>query len=401
MPKYTYEAKTLEGKLVKGTVDAESITEARVKIRSNQFMPMLIELHSSEKKKSGKAVKVDIDEMKIFTRQFAVLMGAGVPIIESLEAMTGKARSPELNTVLRGLIDDIEGGKRLAESMKSYPGAFDTMYVNLVTAGEEGGVLEDVLKRLAEYIEKAVALKRKVKGALVYPIAILVIAAVVVAAILFFVVPAFEKLFSDGGKELPALTQLVIDLSNFVKARWYVIIAAAFGIPTVIKKYYATKAGKENIDRILLKTPLFGDLILKSSVARFTRTLSTLIMSGVRVIESLDIAAATAGNKVLENTLLECKEYISQGKMLSTPLQNSPFIPEMVSQMISIGEQSGSLDTMLGKVADFYEEEVEVAADSLTSMIEPIMMAFLGVVVGGLVVAMYLPVFNLADAVGA
>ena len=410
MAVYLFQAKAPNGKFVKGEVNASNEAEARVKIRAQQLMPLKLVPKSggaaiqSKKTTTQKvglfADKVKPKELQVFTRQFAVLVGAGVPIVQSIEAMIGPGRSPMLNATLKNILQEVERGKRLFEAMKNHPAAFDRMYVNLVQAGEEGGVLDEVLNRLAIYIEKSVKLKGKIVGALWYPAAIIVVAFIVIAAILVFVIPSFKDLFAESGKELPWLTQFVITLSEGFQEYWYLILGFCFMVPISIKAYYNTPEGRKNIDSLLIEVPVFGPLIQKGAVARFSRTLSTLLAAGVRIIDSLEISASTAGNYVIEHALLKAKDSISRGRTITEPIQNEKFIPDMVGQMIGVGEQTGNLDQMLGKIADFYEDEVENAAETMTSLIEPLLMVVLGGIIAVLVIAMYLPIFGLADAVG-
>ncbi|MEK6554816.1 MAG: type II secretion system F family protein, partial [Bdellovibrionota bacterium] len=299
------------------------------------------------------------------------------------------------------IITDVGAGKRLAETMKKHPQIFDQMYTNLVNAGEESGKLDTVLDRLAGYIEKSVKLKAKLKGAMFYPIAVLAVSALVISGILWFVIPKFVEIFQSSGMQLPWLTQKVVDGSDYFKNHWYLFVGAAFLIPMAFRQYYATDDGKRTLDSFFLKIPVFGDLIIKGGIARFARTMSTMLAAGVKIIEAIDIAAGTTGNWVVEQTFLTTKESINKGKTFSEPLKKAKFLPEMVSQMIAVGEQTGSLDAMLDKVANFYEEEVEQATDAMTSVIEPIMMVFLGGIVAVLVIAMYLPIFGMAGAAGA
>ena len=406
MAAFLFQAKTADGKFVKGEVEAGSESEARVRIRAQKLVPMKIVAKSGgikppkPKKESILDMKfgggVKPKELQVFTRQFATLINSGVPVVQSIEAMIGPGRSPALNDALKAILGEVGKGRRLAECLREHPKVFDHMYVNLVHAGEEGGVLDTVLNRLAEYIEKTVKLKGKVKGALFYPIAVLVVAFLVIAGIMIFVIPSFVKMFEETGMELPWLTQKVIQASDFFTEYWYFIFGIAALIPVAIKQYYATDDGRKNLDIVMIKAPLFGDLVTKSCVARFSRTLSTMLGAGVRIVEALDIAASVTRNWPIEQVLYSSKDSISKGKTLSEPIRASPLIPDMVGQMISVGEQTGSMDTMLDKVASFYEDEVETAAEGLTSMIEPLMMVFLGGTIAILVVAMYLPVFEMA-----
>jgi type IV pilus assembly protein PilC len=305
-----------------------------------------------------------------------------------------------MTNVLTAVCSDVERGRRLAESLAARPAVFDRLYVNLVRAGEEGGVLEVVLNRLAAYIETTVKLRGKVKGALFYPAAIVVVAIVVIAFIMVFVVPKMSSMFTQSGQQLPALTLMVINMSNFFQHYWYIMVATLIAIPVALKMYYETDDGRKVLDAIFIEIPVFGDLIKKSAIARFSRTLSTLLSSGVRIIDALEISSATTGNWMIEKALLDTKDAVSRGKTLAEPLAKISYFPNMVTQMISIGEQTGNIDQMLSKVADFYEDEVTNATDAMTSLLEPILMVVLGGIIAVIVIAMYLPIFNMANTIG-
>lgn len=405
MATFEFQAKTEDGRIVRGELEAANESEARVRMRAQRLTPLRLD---SKKAKSDFDIRkvfafgggVSAKDLQVFTRQFAVLVGAGVPIVQSLEAMARGARSPAMSNVLQGISTDVERGRRLAEALAARPTVFDRLYVNLVRAGEEGGVLETVLNRLADYIEKSVKLKGKVKSAMFYPVAIIVVAIIVIAFIMVFVVPKMSEMFKQSGQELPALTQWVIGASDFMQRYWYFAVAILVAVPTVFKMYYETDNGRKVIDAIAIEIPVLGDLIKKSAIARFSRTLSTLLSSGVRIIDALEIASGTTGNWMIEKALIETREAVSRGKTLAEPLVKIPYFPNMVTQMISIGEQTGNIDQMLAKVADFYEDEVENATDALTSLMEPILMVVLGVIIAVIVVAMYLPIFSMANTVG-
>lgn len=403
MPTFEFQAKADDGRIVKGELDAANEFEARVRLRAQRLTPLRI----SGKKAGGGASKgfqfkgsVSLKDLQVFTRQFAVLVGAGVPIVQSLEAMSRGARSPAMTAVLQGVCSEVERGRRLAEALGTKPTVFDRLYINLVRAGEEGGVLEAVLKRLAEYIETSVKLRAKVKGALFYPVAIVVVAIIVVTFILIFVVPKMAQMFKQSGQELPALTTFVVNSSDFIMHYWYLLAAIAVGVPMLVKMYYDTEDGRKVCDAIMIEVPVFGDLIKKAAIARFSRTLSTLLSSGVRIIDALEISATTTGNWMIEKALIETKDQVSKGKTLAEPLGKVPYFPNMVTQMISIGEQTGNIDQMLSKIADFYEDEVENATDAMTSLMEPLLMVVLGGIIAVIVVAMYLPIFNMANVAG-
>ncbi len=403
MAAFLFQAKTPDGKVVRGEVEASNENEARIMLRAQKLIPLRVGVKSQMEAKSNKPKfsfggGVTPKELQVFTRQFSVLISAGVPVVQSLEAMIGPGRSPALNTCLQSLLSEVAKGRRLADCMREHSNVFDNMYVNLVHAGEEGGVLDTILNRLAQYIEKSVKLVGKIKGALFYPAAVVIVAIIVVSAIMIFVLPSFVKMFKDSGMELPWLTTQVMNASDFMVKYWYLIFAVLIAVPILIGNYYKTEDGRRTLDHIIIKIPLFGDLIRKGAIARFSRTLSTMLAAGVRIVEGLDIAASTAKCYPIELVLLQAKESISKGRALSDPLKASPLIPHMVTQMISVGEQTGSMDQMLDKVANFFEDEVETAAGALTSMIEPLLMVVLGGIIAVLVVAMYLPIFNMAGA---
>jgi type IV pilus assembly protein PilC len=408
MPTFEFHAKAEDGRIVKGELDAANESEARIRMRAQRLTPLKIEAKKGAggggfdfKKLMIFGDSVSQKDLQVFTRQFAVLVSAGVPIVQSLEAMARGARSVGMTNVLKSVCGDVERGRRLADALASRPAVFDRLYVNLVRAGEEGGVLETVLNRLASYIETSVRLRGKVKSAMVYPAAIIVVAIIVIAFIMIFVVPKMSAMFTQAGQQLPALTQFVINVSNFFQHYWYIIIAILILVPMGFKMYYETDSGRKVLDAIFIETPVFGDLIRKSAIARFSRTLSTLLASGVRIIDALEISSATTGNWMIEKALIETKEAVSRGKTLAEPLTKISYFPNMVTQMISIGEQTGNIDQMLSKVADFYEDEVENATDAMTALMEPILMVVLGSIIAVIVIAMYLPIFNMANTIGS
>ena len=320
--------------------------------------------------------------------------------MQCLDILSSQQENKGFKAVLTQVKGDVESGSTFADALKKHPKVFDNLYVNLVAAGEVGGILDTILNRLAAYIEKAMKLKSQVKGAMVYPISIISIAAVVIVGLLVFVIPIFASMFADFGQALPMPTQIVIAMSNFLQRWWWLIGGSAYGAFFGFKKYYATEGGKKVVDELVLKLPVFGDLLRKVAVAKFTRTLGTMITSGVPIMDGLEIVAKTAGNKTIETAIMKTRESISAGKTISEPLAQSGVFPSMVCQMISVGEATGALDNMLNKIADFYDDEVDSAVDAMTALMEPALMAFLGVAVGGLVIAMYLPIFKLAGAAG-
>jgi len=339
----------------------------------------------------------------VFTRQFATMINAGLPLIQCLEILSTQSENKTFCKTIGDVRVDVEGGSTFADALKRHPKVFDELYVNMVHAGEIGGLLDTILGRLAKHIEKAMKLKSQIKSAMVYPAAIMGVSVIVITILMIYVIPIFAQMFSEmsGGKVgLPGPTQFVIDISNFMKA--YIIHMIVIAILTAfgIKKYYGTADGRMKIDRFLLKVPIMGDLIRKSSVAKFTRTLGTLITSGVPILDGLSIVAKTSGNKVVEEAIMGARQSISEGKTVAEPLAKSEVFPKMVTHMISVGESTGALDAMLGKIADFYDDEVDAAVAALTSLLEPAMMVFLGTIIGFIVIAMYLPIFQMASVIG-
>lgn len=403
MAKFVFQAKNAAGKVQMGQIEAADEAEARVKVRAQGLTPLKMMLSPGSRaaaKSASPAMfqkKVSSKEMQIFTRQFSTLINAGVPVVDSLKMLSEGKRNPMLKDAASRVKSSIEGGKRLADSMAALPLVFDKFYVNMVRAGEEAGILDGILMRLSTYMEKAEKIKKQVKGAMFYPAAIMVVATIVVIGILVFVIPQFQELYSNAGQELPAITQAVVAVSQFLIKKWYIALGIIIGVPYFVKGYYDTDEGKIFFDRVFIRMPVFGELVQKSAVARMTRTLATLLSSGVSVIDALEIASKTAGNKVIEDALIRSKDSVTQGKTLAAPLLKEPMIPDMVTQMISIGEQTGALDTMLAKIADFYEDDVENAVKAMTSLIEPIMMVVLGGIIAILVISMYLPIFNMAN----
>jgi type IV pilus assembly protein PilC len=384
---------TVNGEFMADTIDAAVQALRREQIMVTQITPV--------KEKAAKAtgpVKskgVSAKDLAVFTRQFSVMIGAGLPLVQCLEILGTQSENKNFGAVILATRADVEAGASLADAMAKHPKAFDSLFTNMIAAGEAGGILDAILKRLATYIEKNVKLKGQVKSAMIYPSAVIIIATVVVTAILWKVIPTFASLFAGLGADLPLPTRIVIALSDaLVKFMPFIIvavIAAVFGI----KSYYATEGGRRVIDRFMLSLPILGLLLRKIAVARFCRTLSTLLSSGVSILEALDITARTAGNAIIEDAIQVTRKSIERGETVAGPLKQTAVFPPMVVQMIGVGEATGALDTMLGKIADFYEEEVDVAVAGLLTLLEPVMIAFLGGVVGGIVIAMYLPIFSL------
>lgn len=404
MATFAYVGRSKSGTVKKGELVAKSRDEAVEQLRKQSVVVTSLEEKAAKEGFSftlGSGVSEK--DLVVFTRQFGTMINAGLPLIQCLEILSTQSENAALRKSVGEIKVQVEGGSTFSDALRKHPKIFDDLYVNMVHAGEVGGLLDTILGRLSKHIEKAMKLKGQIKSAMVYPAAIVGIAAIVITVLMIWVIPVFEKMFKEmsGGKmALPAPTQLVIDMSNFAQGNWYIILGVIVAGVVAVKKYYATPQGKLAIDKLLLKLPVFGDLIRKASVAKFTRTLGTLLASGVPLLEALTICAKTSGNKVVEGALLDAKVSISGGKTISEPLAKSGTFPKMVTHMISVGESTGALDSMLGKIADFYEDEVDQAVTNLTALLEPMMMVFLGVTVGFIVVAMYLPIFTMASAIG-
>lgn len=404
MPKYSWEARSRTGAAQKGVMEAASAVAVEAQLKKFGFGSISVKEEgkglSMELKLPGFAKKVETKDLVVFTRQFATMIDSGLPLVQCLDILSSQQENKTFKEVLHKVKETVEGGSTFADALSKHPNVFDQLFVNLVAAGEVGGILDTILNRLAAYIEKAMKLKKQIKGAMVYPATIMTIAIGVVAVILIFVIPTFAKMFADFGGDLPTPTKIVIALSDFVLKYILLIVGLVFAVVVAIKKYYATPNGKKVIDTIALKAPIAGPLIRKVSVARFTRTLGTLISSGVPIMDGLEIVAKTAGNKVVEEAVYKVRSSIAEGKTMAEPLQESGVFPPMVVQMISVGEATGAMDAMLSKIADFYDDEVDDAVSALTALMEPMLMVFLGTTVGGLVIAMYLPIFKLAGTVG-
>jgi type IV pilus assembly protein PilC len=404
MPKFSWEGKNRAGKVQKGDMEAPNEAAVNAQLRRSGIVPSKVKERGKgmdfEIKLSFMQPKVTTKDLVVFTRQFATMIDAGLPLVQCLDILSRQQENKTFQKMLLAVKESVESGSTFADALKKHPKAFDSLYCNLVAAGEVGGILDTILNRLAAYIEKALKLKKQVKSAMTYPTTIVGIAFVVIAVILIFVIPAFEKMFADFGGSLPLPTQIVIMISNFIQSYILVIIGTLFASIFLFKKFYATVKGRAIVDDLALKLPVFGMLIRKVAVAKFTRTLGTMISSGVPILDGLEIVAKTAGNTTVEKAIYKVKQSISEGKTIAEPLTQSGVFPPMVCQMIAVGEQAGALDTMLNKIADFYDDEVDDAVGNITAMMEPLLMLFLGVTVGGLVIAMYLPIFKLAGAAG-
>ena len=391
------------GETLQGEMEATTPAAVITRLRTQRIRPLPNRIQQKGKgldreiKIPGFGEKVKAKDVVIFTRQLATMIDAGLPIMQALDILAQQTPSKLFAKTIKQVKQDVEGGETFAASLTKHPKIFDDLYTNMVSAGEIGGILDTILARLAGYMEKAVKLKSKIKGAMIYPASIVAVAVGVTAILLIYVIPVFADMFSSFGKALPMPTQIAINLSYVTIAYLKYIIAAIIGSIFGIRAFYRTEKGRFAIDGLLLKLPIFGDIIRKAAVARFTRTLSTLLSSGVPVLDALFITGKTAGNKVVEKAVLASRQTISEGKTLTEPLAASGVFPSMVCQMINVGETTGALDSMLSKIADFYDDEVDAAVSNLTALMEPLVIVFLGVVIGGLVVSMYLPIFQLGS----
>lgn len=397
MPTFTYTARAVNGDLKSATIDAPSRDDVIKQLRQLRLNVVKIDEGTANRRKRGGSIKMR--DIVIFTRQFSTMINAGLPLVQALDILAQQSENPALKDVTRQVVFDVESGNTLADAMRKHPKAFSELYVNMVAAGEAGGILDTILMRLAVFMEKNDALVRKVKGAMIYPAVIVAVAAIAITVLLIFVIPTFQTMFESANIALPLPTRIVIGLSHALKSYWYIVLGALIATFVTIKKYYQTPNGKLTIDRTLLKAPVLGDVLRKSAVSRFTRTLGTLISSGVSILDGLEITAKTAGNRVIQDAIMESRASIAGGETIAAPLKKSQVFPPMVISMIAVGEQTGGLDEMLSKIADFYDEEVDAAVSGLLALMEPVMIVFLGVVVGGMVVAMYLPIFDMVNAV--
>ncbi len=399
MPTFAYSGRTRAGQTVTGERVADTMDAAVAALRREQIQVTRIDaaraaaVPAKAAAKSGKAAPAK--NLAIFTRQFSVMIDAGLPLVQCLDILGKQEPHKNFSATILKVREDVEGGAALADAMKRHPKTFDGLYSNMIAAGEAGGILDTILKRLAVYIEKNVKLRGEVKSAMIYPVAVLIIAALVVTAILWKVIPTFAAMFSGLGAQLPLPTRVVIAMSNGLVAYGWIGLIALGGLFYAFKRYYATDNGRRVVDRIALRLPVLGDILRKVAVARFCRTLSTLLSSGVPILDGLDITARTAGNAIIEDAIQKVRTGIERGETVSGPLRDTKVFPSMVVQMINVGETTGALDAMLGKIADFYEEEVETAVAGLLTLMEPVMIAFLGVIVGGIVIAMYMPIFGM------
>lgn len=406
MATFVWEGKNSAGKAVKGQMEAKDLQAVFNNLKAQRITPdaRKIKLKGQglemEIKIPGMGPKVKPRDIVIFTRQFATMIDAGLPIVQALDILARQNENKAFKAILMGVKESVESGATLADGLAKYPKAFDQLYVNMINAGENGGILDVILERLSTHMEKAMKLKREVKTAMIYPSVVVAAAGIVTSVLLIFVIPTFADLFSDFGSSLPLPTQLVINLSNFFVANWYIIFGGLGISFSMLTRFAKTERGKEVIHPLALKLPVFGDIIRKVAVAKFTRTLGTMVSSGVAILEALNICSRTSGNKVVEMEVQRARLAISEGKSMVEPLQDSVVFPPMVIQMIGVGESTGALDAMLQKIADFYEDEVDNAVGAMKQLIEPLMILVLGTIIGGLVIAMYLPIFKMGSVVG-
>jgi type IV pilus assembly protein PilC len=409
MAVYIYQARAIGGKVMTGRLEAKDEPDAKIKLRARQLVPLRLTLVQSTQKKRGDfeealfklfAPRIKNKELKLFTRQFSTLINSGINIADSLRILSEGQISSILKEALLQIRSSIEMGRRLSESMIIHERVFDGLYCHMIRAGEEAGIIDTILQRLAVYIEKNERIKTQVKSALVMPGVIMTVAIIVIGGILVFIIPKFKEIYEGSGKSLPYLTELILIFSDAIRSKWYIVSVFIGGIVGSILYYINTAQGKKDFDVLLIRSPIIGDVVQKSAVARMSRTLSTLLGSGIGLLEAIDIAGKTSGNWVIEKALSECKESVTAGKPFHVPLSRQRDLPMLVGQMVAIGEQSGTLDGMLSKVADFYEEEVENSVKAATQLIEPIMMVGLGTVIAIIMVAMYLPVFTMGDTIG-
>jgi type IV pilus assembly protein PilC len=400
---YVWEGRTRRGTIEHGQISAANEAGVRIALRRQQIQAIKIEAKPKDILKSLKFPtrrRVKEKDIVVFTRQFSTMINAGLPLVQCLEILASQQDNATFKEILVKVKGDVEAGSTFADALRKHPNVFNDLFCNLVAAGETGGILDTILNRLAAYIEKSMNLKKKVKGAMVYPAVVMAIALVVVGCLLIFVIPVFQKMFADMGGTLPAFTQLVINLSEFLRRYFLLVAGLLIALGFAFRRYYKSEKGREAVDDYLLKLPIFGSLIRKVAIAKFTRTLGTMLSSGVPILEGLEIVARTAGNKTVEKAILKTKLSIGEGKTIAEPLGASGVFPPMVVQMISVGESTGALDSMLSKIADFFDDEVDAAVAALTSLLEPLLMVFLGSAIGALVVAMYLPIFQMASVLG-
>jgi len=402
VPIYQWKGRTVSGDVQTGEMTVGSQDEVLAQLRKKRIIVTYVREKSkpvSLKLKIGGGGGVKIKELAVFTRQFATMINAGLPLVQCLDILSQQTENPTFKAVIASVMNEVESGSTLAEGLRKHPKVFDKLFTNMVQAGEAGGVLDDILLRLASYIEKAEALRRKVKSAMTYPVVVACVAIGATTFMLLFIIPTFAKIFLEFGGDLPLPTKIVMMLSAFLRGAWYILVGIIIAMVFLYRRYVASESGRRTVDKTMLRIPIFGDVLRKGAIARFTRTLGTLISSGVPILDGLEITAQTSGNKIIEEAIMATRGSIREGETIAGPLRQSKVFPPMVVQMIGIGEETGALDEMLNKIAAFYDDEVNTAVDTLTSVIEPIMIVVMGLLVGGMVVAMYMPMFKLVSVV--
>ena len=402
MPAFIWEGTTRRNEVKKGEIEAVDVLAARGLLRRQGYKSITVKTKPKDIEEYLTFLKGKVKEkdVVVFCRIFSTMINAGLPLIQCLDLLAQQEQNKTFKEIIKKVKEDVESGASLTEALKKHPDVFDELFINLIAAGEAGGILDIILGRLSAYMEKAMKLKSQVKGAMTYPAAVLVISIGVVALLLIKVIPVFKKMFEGMGGELPGPTQFLVNASEFAQSYWWVMIGILVAIVVAFGRFYKTEKGRWSIDSLLLKAPIFGPLLKKVAVAKFSRTLSTMMNSGVPILEGLNIVSKTAGNVVVESALIKTRQNISEGRTIAEPLSETGIFPPMVVQMIAVGEATGALDTMLSKIADFYDDEVDAAVAAMTALLEPVMMVFLGGVVGGMIIAMYLPIFKMASVVG-
>ena len=396
MATFTYTGKTATGQIAKGEIVAKNQTDATAQLRKRRIFGVTLR----EKKAKPRGPAPSGKDRVVFTRQFSVMINAGLPLVQSLEILGSQSENKQLAHIITTMKEDVEEGSTFTDALRKHPDTFDELYVNLVLAGETGGILDTILQRLAFFMEKAMKLKAKIKGAMTYPAIIIFVAVIVVSILMVWVIPIFAQVFQDLGGTLPALTQMIMNLSNFMQQKWWMGVIAVVVFVFIFRRLYKIENARRVIDNFFLKLPLVGPLIQKAAVAKFTRTMGTLLESGVMILDALAITSKTAGNLIIEEAIMRARASIAEGETLSAPLGEEKVFPPMVIHMIAVGESTGAVDAMMIKIADFYDDEVDSAVDAFTASLEPMLMVVLGVVIGTIVIAMYLPIFSLADAIG-
>ncbi len=396
MATFTYTGKTAKGQIAKGEIVAKNQADAKAQLRKQRILGVTLK----EKKAKAKGPAPTTKDVVIFTRQFAVMINAGLPLVQALEILGSQCENKQLGQIVVTIKDEVEGGSTFTDALRKYPDIFDELYVNLVLAGEAGGILDTILQRLSGFMEKAMKLRSKIKGAMTYPAIIVFVAVIVISVLMVWVIPVFAQTFQDLGGELPGLTQMVMNLSEFMQKYWWMGIIAFFIFTWTFKRLYKIDKSRRVMDRFFLMLPLVGPLIQKAAVAKFTRTMGTLLQSGVMILDGLMIVSKTAGNLIIEEAIMRARASIAEGRTIAEPLGEEGVFPPMVIHMIAVGESTGAVDAMMIKIADFYDDEVDSAVDAFTASLEPMLMMVLGVVIGTIVIAMYLPIFGMADAIG-